>query len=72
MQFLAALELAMAAISVIQKLEPIAAKAITNFKPIVSGIVEKFTGDKLTDEQRNIIDKRIIANHERFQQPISS
>ena len=70
MDFAAALTIATTVVNTFIKLEPIAAQAISDFKPFVTGLIEKFTGQPVTEEQRTEIEAKIDDLHNRFQAPI--
>lgn len=65
-----ALELTSAAVSLLIKLEPVAAKAFTNFKGFAVALFEKYTGKPITDEERQALDDNIDRMHSEFQAPI--
>lgn len=67
---IAALGLASTAIEIFIKYEPVAAKLITNFKPVAIALFEKFTGKPITDNQRSVLEERIDDMHFNFQRPI--
>lgn len=67
---LTALGLVTTAVQLFMKIEPVAAQAITNFKPFAVALYEKITGKPIGDEERQTLEDNIDEMHKSFQQPI--
>lgn len=65
-----ALGLVSTAIQLFMKLEPVAAQAITNFKPYAIALYEKITGKPIGTEERQALEDSIDEMHNSFQRPI--
>lgn len=67
MEIMAAIEIALTVINTIQKTAPIVSKFISDMTPIGEAVVQKLTGEPMTDDQRLRLREAIIAAHNEFQ-----